>query len=134
MKCLPVCQPWAWAIIHGPKRVENRSWSTTYRGPLLIYAGRSRRFLGDTRLPDGTPIPPESELVFGAILGLVDLVGCVPVADVSADPFAEGPICLVLANSRPFQTPIPYQGALRIFDVPDAFIRDPVGYLLYQDN
>jgi ASCH domain len=36
---LTVRQPWAWAIIHGGKDVENRSWRTKYRGPLLIHAG-----------------------------------------------------------------------------------------------
>ena len=30
--------PWAWATIYGGKDVENRSWRTAYRGPLLIHA------------------------------------------------------------------------------------------------
>ncbi|MHC4404130.1 MAG: ASCH domain-containing protein [Planctomycetota bacterium] len=42
MKALTICQPWAWAIIHGPKPVENRGWATKYRGPLAIHAGQSR--------------------------------------------------------------------------------------------
>jgi hypothetical protein len=45
VKCLTVCQPWAWAIVHGRKHVENRTWATDYRGPLLIHAGGSRRWL-----------------------------------------------------------------------------------------
>jgi ASCH domain len=40
MKALSVRQPWAWLIIAGHKDVENRSWTTTYRGPLLIHAAR----------------------------------------------------------------------------------------------
>lgn len=32
MKALTVCQPWAWAIVHHTKRIENRSWETMYRG------------------------------------------------------------------------------------------------------
>ena len=43
MKCLSILQPWAWAIIHGGKDVENRTWRTAYRGPLLIHASLSRR-------------------------------------------------------------------------------------------
>lgn len=36
---LTIRQPWAWSIVHGRKRVENRSWQMNYRGPLLIHAG-----------------------------------------------------------------------------------------------
>jgi hypothetical protein len=40
MKCLSIRQPWAWAILHGGKRIENRTWNTTYRGPILLHAGK----------------------------------------------------------------------------------------------
>lgn len=41
MRVLTVRQPWAWAIIHGGKDVENRSRSLgPYRGPVLMHAGR----------------------------------------------------------------------------------------------
>ena len=36
---LTIRQPWAWAIIYGGKDVENRSWLTKHRGPLLVHAG-----------------------------------------------------------------------------------------------
>jgi hypothetical protein len=39
MKALTVQQPWAWAIIHGTKRIENRTTAWKYRGPLAIHAG-----------------------------------------------------------------------------------------------
>jgi hypothetical protein len=39
MKAITVKQPWAWAIAHGGKDVENRTWGTGYRGPLAIHAG-----------------------------------------------------------------------------------------------
>jgi hypothetical protein len=39
MRALTVRQPWAWAIAHAGKTVENRSWSTSYRGLLAIHAG-----------------------------------------------------------------------------------------------
>ena len=45
MKALSVCQPWAWAIVHGIKKVENRWRPTRHRGPLVIHASRSRRYL-----------------------------------------------------------------------------------------
>ncbi|MCB2188832.1 MAG: ASCH domain-containing protein [Deltaproteobacteria bacterium] len=38
MKCLSIRQPWASLIVAGMKDVENRSWATKYRGPVLIHA------------------------------------------------------------------------------------------------
>src|SRR5260221_14030305 len=44
MKTLSVMQPWATLIVLGAKRIETRSWSTSYRGPLAIHAsGRMSR-------------------------------------------------------------------------------------------
>lgn len=42
MSYLSVRQPWAHAIVTGIKPIENRSWKTSFRGPLLIHAGKSR--------------------------------------------------------------------------------------------
>lgn len=42
IKALTIRQPWAHAIFHLGKDVENRSWRTRYRGPLLIHAGAHR--------------------------------------------------------------------------------------------
>jgi len=41
MRILTVRQPWAWAIIHGGKDVENRVRNIAggYRGPVAIHAG-----------------------------------------------------------------------------------------------
>lgn len=41
MRILTVRQPWAWAIIHGGKDVENRvrNIAGDYRGPVAIHAG-----------------------------------------------------------------------------------------------
>jgi len=38
MKALTLWQPWASLIAVGAKRIETRSWSTKYRGPLAIHA------------------------------------------------------------------------------------------------
>lgn len=40
MKALTIKQPWASLIAAGVKDVENRTWDTRYRGPLLIHAGK----------------------------------------------------------------------------------------------
>ncbi|WP_155960585.1 ASCH domain-containing protein [Fischerella sp. PCC 9605] len=40
MKAISLKAPWAWAIFHAGKDVENRSWKTEYRGSLLIHVSR----------------------------------------------------------------------------------------------
>jgi hypothetical protein len=37
MKTISIKSPWAQLICYGVKDVENRTWTTAYRGPLLIH-------------------------------------------------------------------------------------------------
>jgi hypothetical protein len=39
-KALSIRPPWAWAIAHARKRVENRGRRTKYRGPVAIHASK----------------------------------------------------------------------------------------------
>lgn len=42
MKALSLTQPWAHAVVHLGKRIENRNWrGCSYRGPILIHAAKS---------------------------------------------------------------------------------------------
>jgi hypothetical protein len=47
MKALTLTQPWASLVAIGAKRIETRSWSTSYRGPLAIHAAKG--FPNDAR-------------------------------------------------------------------------------------
>lgn len=38
MKVLSVREPWAWLVVNNWKNIENRTWETSYRGPLLIHS------------------------------------------------------------------------------------------------
>lgn len=125
MRCLSVRQPWAHLIIHGDtrgriKEIENRDWKfpVKYRGPLLIHAAKSVSCIGEY----GADEPAASEMAFGAIIGIVELVDCVPYEVCKGRPFAEGPMCLVLANRRAFKTAVPYLGKLSLFEVPDELV------------
>ena len=144
MRCLSVLQPWAWAIIHGPKCVENRSWPTKYRGPLLIHAGKSRSLLdgtapsdwidrGGLKLPSFTAIGPKM-LAFGALIGQVELVECIELAKadelpakqrdwLKGHPFTEGPFCWIVKNPQAFPEPIAYRGQQSLFHVPTDALR-----------
>jgi hypothetical protein len=41
MRCLSLSQPWASLVAIGAKRIETRSWRTTYIGPLAIHAAKA---------------------------------------------------------------------------------------------
>lgn len=56
MRALTIRQPWAQLIVDGHKDIENRSWSTKWRGPLLIHAGL--QYDTSARIPDPGPDYP----------------------------------------------------------------------------
>ena len=122
MKALSVCQPWAWAIVQGLKHLENRSRRTNHRGPLVIHASRSRRYCrGD--YADLLPgLPTWDALDYGALVGVVEVVDCVPLAEVEDDRFATGPWCWILRGARRVR-PVPFLGHVGLFEVPSRLVR-----------
>ena len=84
-KVLTIKQPWAHAIVHLGKDVENRSWRANYKGPLLIHASAHREGDARERLAEYLGRPPTQEdldrLPTGAIIGVVDLVDYVKDSD-----------------------------------------------------
>lgn len=81
MRILTVRQPWAWAIIHGGKDVENRvrNIAGSYRGPVAIHAAKVNdadawAALGRTSLTAySRALDVRESLIGGAIIGVVDL-------------------------------------------------------------
>jgi hypothetical protein len=94
----------------------------------LIHAsqGRSSYFRVRNFWPERYPgeLPAWEDLTKGAVLGVVDLVDCLKIGDpkLPASPWVEGPWCFVLAYPRPFATPIPFSGALNLFEVSDHYL------------
>ena len=107
-----------------PKTIENRTWTTRYRGPLLIHA--STTFDPDAidywvgRCPALEHVIPLEERAYtkGALVGIADLI---EVVHQSADPWFIGPYGFVLANARPLE-PITYRGQLKLFPVPPSIV------------
>lgn len=123
MNALTIIQPYAHLIAIGQKPIENRRWSTNFRGELAIHAGKDRSWL-DSGEDD------VSAMAFGAIVAVVDVVACLPKsalmkaerwgkwAHLFDHEHAEGPWCFVLENVRRLPTPIPSRGAQGLWSVP----------------
>jgi hypothetical protein len=106
MKTITLTQPYATLVAVGAKRIETRSWSTRYRGPLAIHAGKGLGPVGGVRgmydlvqqepfsapilracgLPDNGLWRPDDllhRLPYGAIVCLCLLVDVAPTNDVA---------------------------------------------------
>lgn len=132
MKALSIQQPWAWAIIEAGKNVENRGWSTAYRGPVLIHASKQfdqegyewllREYVAE-RLSVRPPEPPSGRhnnsykshggYYLGGIIGQATITDCVTVMD---SAWFSGPFGFVLADAKPLPFR-PMRGYLSFFSV-----------------
>jgi activating signal cointegrator 1 len=94
MKALTLYQPWATLVAIGAKKIETRSWSTKYRGPVAIHASKKFpiEFHGDSKpfrsclkgiLFSDNPSTPwqliKSNLHLGCIIAVCELVVVVPI-------------------------------------------------------
>jgi len=136
---LSIRQPWAHAIAMGWKDIENRKWNTTQHGLICIHASAyTKKNFEDDRedylevVHDHVKASPhselsnidESELSFGAIIGVARLVQVTRSHD---SPWFFGPYGFVLAEQQIIQTPIKVKGALGFFDWRQRLIvSDPV--------
>jgi hypothetical protein len=124
VKALSIHEPWAWLIVQGYKDVENRVWSTRYRGPILVHAGLTRADPEDVQAVLGRlnwlsgrklkrQMPALDSLPTGGFVGVVNIADCITESD--SDWF-EAPYGFLLQNPRPVPF-VPYRGRLGLFDV-----------------
>jgi len=132
MKALTVCEPYASLIRDGLKRVENRTWRTSYRGSMYLHAGKSRNWLSldPTGTIDQAYNMPVSKMTFGAVIATVELVDCIHIDTIRVPTIlakypwlpehehANGPWCWILDKVVPIG-PWPYKGDRGLFDIPD---------------
>jgi hypothetical protein len=107
MKVLSVKNPWAYLIIHGGKDIENRTWETQYRGPLLIHASKSM----DKYAP--RPMGITWSDYNGCIIGKVNLLDCI--RDSKSRWAESGLWHWVLGDPKPCE-PIPVRGSLGLWE------------------
>ncbi len=116
---LSIRQPWAWAIIHAGKDVENRDWPTSFRGPVCIHAAKAMTraehyefcdFMEDF-IPCAPLVPHKDDLLRGGIIATAEIVDCVTN---STSPWFFGRYGFVLRNVQQVDF-IPVKGALGFF-------------------
>lgn len=137
MKALTIGQPYAELIMSGEKTIENRSWPTAYRGPLAIHAGLSREWMKvaarDGVMPRGMT---ENRLVFGALVGVVTLIGCVPVTQLPpslrGNVHAFGPWCWILRRPMRLLAPLPERGRQGLWNTDRVRVIDVGGGLMVE--
>lgn len=130
-KALSLLQPWASLVVMGLKKIETRSWSTPYRGILLIHASAGK---GGKLLAEHTAIkkyiPVYKDLPFGSIIGQVQLIDIVRVADLAlpddeidrlsleekAFGDSKARFAWLFANAEIFEEPIPATGRLGLWE------------------
>jgi len=131
MKALSIRAPWWWFILYAGKNIENRDWSTNFRGTVYVHASKWFK-LQDVGEDSETAVRIAHEQGIakagsgytfrelkdagGCIVGTVDIVGCVSQSD---SPWFFGKYGFVLENPVAFKTPIPIKGALGLFEVGD---------------
>lgn len=107
---ITILDPWAYLIAAGFKTVENRKWSSTFRGPVAIHTSKSTRELerGYALSDELSQIHPAIHSAFndnprvglsavkdhpdaelfkpGAIIGVATVVDCIPFRPSADDP------------------------------------------------
>ncbi len=133
MKALTLTQPWASLVAIGAKKIETRSWATSYRGPLAIHAAKG--FPKDARtvclrepfkrVLIAAGIESLADLPLGALLATVLLVDCVPTGKVRStltseeyafSDYSAGRWAWLLDDVQPLSVPVPARGALGLWD------------------
>lgn len=115
-RVLSIRQPWAWLILNYGKDIENRTWTTDYRGPLLIHAGKLMaddwRSLCGAMRDEGMVIPNRFDR--GGVVGVATLSRIVTKRRTRRDDWFEGPFGWELTDV--YQVPfLPLKGQLGLF-------------------
>jgi hypothetical protein len=131
---LTLHRPWSWAVSHGPKRIENRSWRPPARTAstfLAIHAGK--RYDDDARLRiaklTGLLVPSPAECPEG-IVAVCRVAGVASsksevsrVAGAEQRPWFFGPYGWLLFDVTPIE-PVPCRGAQGLWTPPPDVVEE----------
>ena len=125
MKAFTAYQPYAYAIVAGLKGYETRPRRTNIRGRVAVHAGRLDVVHATKRLSNGEfwklmeAIGGKTELPFGAVVGTVEIVDCLPVEEIihtltererALGDYSPGRFAWVLKNPVMFSAPVTASG------------------------
>ena len=129
MKAYTVYQPYAYATVAGMKHYETRPRRTNIRGRVAVHAAKGKpRFV---TLAVDMALPETMKLHFGAVIGTVEIVDCVPVEEIMhtltererlLGDYSPGRFAWVLRNPIMFEKPIPARGKQGWWDWPFVLI------------
>ncbi|MDO5393464.1 MAG: ASCH domain-containing protein [Mycoplasmatota bacterium] len=127
MKTISLQEPYATLIKEGYKKVETRSWKTTYRGDILIHASQGKKFLKGIDNPEVLDLIKGLELNNGSIICKATLVDCIEMTkdfinqaksnhqEYILGIYEEGRYAWILENISPIE-PIKVPGKLGLWD------------------
>ncbi|MFF8432423.1 ASCH domain-containing protein [Streptomyces sp. NPDC016566] len=121
-RALTIRQPYAAAIAHADKRVENRTWPTSYRGAVLIHASQSIHRRGGRMVAS---VVRGLQLDLGAVLAVARLVDCHDSASekTPCTPWSiAGQFHHVLDEVTPLPLPVPWPGAQGLWVPPTELL------------
>lgn len=136
MLALTIRQPFAAAIVHGHKLIENRTWKTRYRGWIGIHAAGAvptRKTLQEYAEIVGKAEAAKSRpLEVSSLVGFAYLLQCLDKSElregaklplrtlhaIEVCPFMSGPVLWIMTDAFPLREPIPMKGQLGIYSVP----------------
>lgn len=125
LKAITLHRPWAWAITHLDKRVENRTWKCPLPGGSLfaIHAGKSWdmnavRFIESVNSSELITMPPEEEHPRG-IVAIARFDGNVWHDD---SPWFMGGIGWLFSDVVVFDNPVTCLGRERLWKVPENIL------------
>ena len=114
MKALSLKQPWASLIAIGKKTIETRTWSTNYRGKLLIVSSKTfdKNYPYHNFLSLGLPM--------GKALAIVEVVDCRKMKkedeEAAGLPYRPDLYSWILSDIQKIE-PFPVKGQLRFYEV-----------------
>ncbi|MFF4607786.1 hypothetical protein ACFY12_34235 [Streptomyces sp. NPDC001339] len=121
IRALTVRQPWAAAIAYADKSVENRTWTTPYRGTLLLHSSKSIDRAANRHAP-------MAAIVRGLQLDLGAVIAVARITDVHEDDGEctawshSGHHHWVLDDVTPLPLPVPWKGALQLWTPPAELV------------
>lgn len=130
MKALSLREPWATLLLLGRKRIETRSWRTSYRGPLLLHASAAKINKNDPHIQELLALVPGAPMQYGHIVCRCTLAGCAPMdgpflQEMERHPlerlcgeYAPGRFAWLLEDVEPLERPVPAKGMLGLWAPP----------------